>query len=205
MPIATGRSIGSITEWSYSMITYLYHKRHKLTGLNYFGKTIRDPYMYNGSGIHWNRHLAKHGPNVETIQVWAFEDLAECSKFAIDFSIKHNIVESIEWANLINENGITGGYNQTAYTNEAQLKKSKRLKGKVRSKTTLEKMSASKKGLQAGNKNPMYGKKHTNETLAKLKVAKPKYLCYHCNSLIGGKSNYERWHGNNCKSKQSPY
>jgi hypothetical protein len=32
------------------MITYLYHKRHKQTGLNYFGKTIRDPYVYRGSG-----------------------------------------------------------------------------------------------------------------------------------------------------------
>lgn len=82
------------------MITYLYHKRHRITGLNYFGKTTRDPYVYFGSGVKWTRHLKKHGNNVETIQVWEFQNLEECSKFAIEFSIKNKIVESREWANL---------------------------------------------------------------------------------------------------------
>lgn len=65
-----------------------------------------------------------------------------------------------------------------------------------------------------GEKNPMYGvrmvgrnnhffgKQHTEETLAKLKVAKPKFQCCHCNSIVGGKSNFQRWHGDNCKSRK---
>lgn len=91
------------------MITYLYHKRHLKTNLNYFGKTTKNPYTYKGSGVYWSAHLRKHGKEIETIQVWKFEDLTECSKFAIEFSIKNNIVESEDWANLCLENGLDGG------------------------------------------------------------------------------------------------
>ena len=49
-----------------------------------------------------------------------------------------------------------------------------------------------------GESNHFFGKKHTEETLTKLKGPKPKFQCPHCNSVIGGKSNYNRWHGNNC-------
>ena len=53
------------------MITYLYHKRHGITGLNYFGKTVRNPYKYNGSGLYWKRHLAQHGNyNVKAYRDW---------------------------------------------------------------------------------------------------------------------------------------
>lgn len=31
-------------------------------------------------------------------------------------------------------------------------------------------------------------------------IPAPKYTCPHCNREVGGKSNYERWHGDNCKS-----
>jgi len=105
------------------MTTYLYHKRHSITGLNYFGKTTTNPYTYNGSGKYWSSHLAKHGKNIETIQVWEFDDLQECSKFALDFSTKHNIVESTEWANLKLENGLDGGNNPYAHTKEAKQKR----------------------------------------------------------------------------------
>jgi hypothetical protein len=91
-----------------SMITYLYHKRHVKTGLNYFGKTTKDPYKYTGSGVYWKRHLEKHGKEIETVQVWTFENLEECKNFAIDFSIKNNIVQSKDWANFVIENGVDG-------------------------------------------------------------------------------------------------
>jgi hypothetical protein len=90
------------------VITYLYHKRHLVTGLNYFGKTIKDPYKYKGSGIYWKRHVIQHGNYVETVQIWKFDNLEECKKFAIDFSVKNMIVESKEWANCVIENGIDG-------------------------------------------------------------------------------------------------
>lgn len=95
-------------EGTISMITYLYHKRHLITGLNYFGKTTQNPYKYKGSGLYWKRHLAQHGNQVETIQVWSFENLEECKNFAIEFSTRNNIVESNDWANFVIENGTDG-------------------------------------------------------------------------------------------------
>ena len=52
------------------------------------------------------------------------------------------------------------------------------------------------KGKPAHNR----GIPHTKETVEKLKGPKSKYYCSHCNKTIGGKSNYNRWHGDNCKS-----
>lgn len=91
------------------MIIYLYHKRHLKTNLNYFGKTTGNPYTYKGSGVYWNNHLRKHGNEVETIAVWEFNNLDECSNFAIEFSKTHDIVKSTNWANLCVENGLDGG------------------------------------------------------------------------------------------------
>ena len=48
-----------------------------------------------------------------------------------------------------------------------------------------------------GNKNPMYGKKHSEETLKKMME---KLICPYC-KLEGGKSNMKRWHFDNCKHK----
>jgi hypothetical protein len=91
------------------MIIYLYHKRHKITGLNYFGKTIKNPLTYNGSGIYWTKHLKKYGKHIETVQVWEFTNLSECNVFAINFSNENNIVISKSWANLKVEDGLMGG------------------------------------------------------------------------------------------------
>lgn len=92
------------------MIIYLYVKQHSITKLKYFGKTMkRDPFKYLGSGTRWLKHINKHGKNqVVTLDVWGFDDEELCSRFALEFSEKHNIVDSAEWANLRPENGIDG-------------------------------------------------------------------------------------------------
>lgn len=89
--------------------TYLYVKTHNVTGLKYFGKTTSNRKRYRGSGHHWLRHIAKHGYDVTTEIVGYFTDQGECMKFALEFSEKHNIVESPGWANLMPENGLSGG------------------------------------------------------------------------------------------------
>lgn len=89
--------------------TYLYIKQHKITGLKYFGKTVaKNPYRYNGSGIYWNDHIKKHGKKIETLWVKEFNNLKKLQRFALLFSKLNKIVESNEWANLIDENGIGG-------------------------------------------------------------------------------------------------
>lgn len=90
---------------------YLYIKQHSITGLKYFGKTTNDPYTYLGSGKYWLNHIRKHGKDyVKTLEVYSFENQAECSEFAMRFSEENNIVESKNWANLAPENGTSGGY-----------------------------------------------------------------------------------------------
>ena len=43
------------------------------------------------------------------------------------------------------------------------------------------------------------GKPRTEETKNKLRMPKPKFTCPHCNTVVGGQGNYNRWHGINCK------
>jgi ribosomal protein L37AE/L43A len=90
--------------------TWLYIKRHKITGKKYFGKTTKsDPIKYPGSGHYWTRHINKHGKDlVETIWTQHFTDKQECTEYALKFSIENNIVESTEWANQMLEDGLTG-------------------------------------------------------------------------------------------------
>lgn len=90
--------------------TYLYIKQHSVTGKLYFGKTIRNPEKYYGSGTRWLRHINKHGKE-HVVNLWyeLFTDREELTNFALHFSQKMNIVESSQWLNLIPENGINGG------------------------------------------------------------------------------------------------
>jgi hypothetical protein len=92
--------------------TYLYIKTHNTTGLRYFGKTIGDPHRYKGSGVRWLNHLSVHGNKVTTEIVGYYEVLEECNKAALAFSEQHNIVKSNEWANLIVEDGLMGGFTE---------------------------------------------------------------------------------------------
>jgi len=134
---------------------YLYAKQHRVTGLRYFGKTTRDPYVYNGSGKYWTNHCNKHGWDIETTWVHAYEDINLCEKEALFFSKVYDIVESDDWANLKPENGINGGT----------------VKGHKKSDTARLKMSIAKKGKSSGrNTNYRTGKKHTEETIAKMKL-----------------------------------
>ena len=86
-----------------------YIKIHTKTKLKYFGKTTRNVRRYHGSGKHWKRHIKQHGTeHVKTLKVWEFQTLAECTTFALKFSRDNNIVNSVHWANLIEENGTDG-------------------------------------------------------------------------------------------------
>jgi len=91
--------------------TYLYIKQHTVTGMLYFGKTIKsNPVTYTGSGVYWKKHINKHGKeHVVTLWHELFTDKEEMVHFALNFSLSMNIVESDQWANLKCENGLDGG------------------------------------------------------------------------------------------------
>lgn len=132
---------------------YLYIKQHNQTGMKYFGKTLKNPHTYKGSGKYWKRHLKKYGNDVSTIAVYEFDTLEELSTFAIKFSHDNNIVESDQWANLIIENGLDGmpeGFTmkeeqkqklRSTWTSEKRLEHSLKLKPIRQKRTTTYKHS----------------------------------------------------------------
>ena len=149
------------------MTIYLYKKTHKDTGLKYLGKTIaKDPYSYPGSGVYWTRHLETHGNNVETEILRECQTNEELKYWGQYYSKLWNVVESNEWANLIEEAG-PGGYWSTqskqklSQTNKARLAKLSAEEKSARMKNsccapdsyTLERIENMRKG--------MIGKKKT--------------------------------------------
>lgn len=118
------------------MSIYLYIKTHNKTGLKYLGKTSRkDPHAYTGSGKYWLRHLDKHGYDYSTEIIFSCSCPQQFKKTALEYSKKYNIVESKEWANLVNEQGDGGDT----------------------SSSPVYKDSIAKRDI-TGNKNGMFGK-----------------------------------------------
>lgn len=156
--------------------TYLYIKQHSVTGLLYFGKTInKDPIKYKGSGTRWLNHINYHGKEfVETIWYQEFINKDELVKFALDFSIKNNIVKSDDWANLVLEDGINGGLNGYNHSDQAKIKLSIMNRGKILSKETRHKISESLKGKPKSEEHRLKmkdiwtGRQHTEESKIKM-------------------------------------
>jgi hypothetical protein len=107
---------------------YLYIKTHRVTGMKYFGKTIKDPNKYYGSGTHWLRHLKKHGYDVTTEIYGCYADKQLAYTDALEFSVQHNIVESDKWANLRLESLDGGDTSNTAGYISAKKKMCENLK-----------------------------------------------------------------------------
>lgn len=159
------------------MTIYLYIKQHNITKLKYFGKTTRNPYTYKGSGIYWLRHLHKYGRNVSTLKVWKIERQEVCTRFALWFSKKFNIVDSTDWANLVEEAGIDGcslkgsrnGMYGKLHTEESRKKISDKRKNSSNNNYKGEYNSMFGRN---GQSNPFFGKSHSPESLEKMSKAK---------------------------------
>ena len=173
--------------------TYLYIKQHTITGKLYFGKTIKDPEKYLGSGKHWLRHIAKHGKSVVNLWYELFEDKDELVRFALQFSKDLNIVESNQWLNLIPENGL-GGSSQPL---------SKEVKDKISKANSIPKSEEHKLKLALAQTGKTYS------DVSKAKMAKAKtgikhknVTCPHCGK-IGSGGVMHRYHFDVCKLRVS--
>ena len=130
--------------------TFLYVKRHQKTGKMYFGKTQKaNIESYSGSGVYWLKHIKKHGKEfIENVWVSeAFTDEEDLIEFATFFSEEFDIVNSENWANLQEENGIDGAPKGVANSGP----------------------SGAQNGMygRTGDKNPFYDKRHNPEQIQK--------------------------------------
>ena len=111
---------------------YLMIKTHLKTGLKYLCKTSTDnpkyPFKYLGSGKYWLRHLRVHGRTINTEILKVCDTKEELIQEGIYYSRLFDVVESDEFANMVEERG-DGGPTMLgrSITPEQNLKKSKAL------------------------------------------------------------------------------
>jgi len=139
------------------MTIYLYKKTHNKTGLQYLGKTTRNPLYYKGSGKYWLKHLKKHGNDVTTEILKECQTIDEVREWGLYYSKLWNIVEEKDqvgkkvWANLREETG-DGGFG-LGELNPAKKKENRELKANLwkggRNPMRQE------KNKKYGNDNPM--------------------------------------------------
>jgi len=164
---------------------YLYHKISPL-GLNYLGKTVKDPYKYKGSGKRWKLHLRKHNiiaKDIKTIILFESYDVKEIRERGLYYSNLYNIVDSRTWANLIPESGdgcfgvkqtkehreklMASLKNRPPVSEATRLKIGRGHKGKVHSAEARAKISAARK-----NKVAYYPTQATKDKLSLAKTGK---------------------------------
>lgn len=141
-------------------------KTHNITGLKYLCKCSRANYMkYKGSGKYWKRHLKKHGSDISTEVIFQSSDLNEFKKICEEYSNEFNIIESNEWANLINETGTDGGFTHDNPYWLNDYRHSDETKSKIgeASKKMWEK--------RENRESHFKGKKHSNESKLKMSLA----------------------------------
>ena len=172
----------------------LYIATHNKTGTKYFGKTrlwfTQESLQgnYHGSGKHWNNHKNKHGKKDVTMEIYKICSLNESDEdyvfpIALKFSEENDIVKSKEWANEKFENGLDGNPPGEAHpmygkkhSQESKDKISESCKGRSPTGETRKKLSDLAKfrirenGGHLGEKNPMFGKKHSEKTKEKMCV-----------------------------------
>jgi hypothetical protein len=154
------------------MNTFLYIKQHNITKKLYFGKTTTNPETYKGSGLHWKHHYKQHGKdNIDTLWYCLYTDTESLTEAATTFSKLWNIVESEDWLNLVEENGLDGGDTFSSNKNINKIKQN------LKSAWTNE-----RKTLQSFKTTNM---NRTTKT------------CPHCNKTGKG-PNMSRYHFDNC-------
>jgi hypothetical protein len=81
------------------------------TGVRYLCKTssvIKNPYIYQGSGVRWLNHIKKHKSRIITCIVGTYATKEELAEAGLYYSQLYNVVKDCTWANLTEEKGDGG-------------------------------------------------------------------------------------------------
>ena len=92
-------------------VNYFIYIKESPLNLKYLGKTQNDPFKYKGSGVHWKRHLKKHNfksKDIKTIVIFETICKEELKKMGLFFSNFYNVVDDVNFANIVNEEGQGG-------------------------------------------------------------------------------------------------
>ena len=146
---------------------YLY-KKTSPKGLNYLGKTVKDPYQYAGSGTYWKRHLKANcfkAEDLVTEILFESNDTEEIKEKGTLYSELFDVVDSPYWANLRPESGDGGDTSKFIdYSNRPKPDMTNHWsKTSERKKEVTNKISESRKGIPSGFKE----KRHTEEAKEK--------------------------------------
>ena len=104
-------------------ISTLYLKTQNKTGLQYLGVTSKDAYSYKGSGEVWKKEIKKYGRKKSDIDTLVlFTDKMEGKSTSKLFqevclwtSKMLGVVDNVNFANNIEENGVLGAYGTSYY------------------------------------------------------------------------------------------
>jgi len=206
--------------------TTIFIATHKTTNLKYLAKTtqyhthLELEEKYHGSGKRWTNHLNKHGKDVRIEIIGTFKT-SEVRKYAVAVSYANNVVISNDWANLMIEDGLSGGNAFVGKTenemNEIKQKMSDSHKGIPRSEEAKRNISNGQKG----DKSFWYGKKQSAELIKKRAdavrgskrtdlskqnsrnawLSKELVQCPYCDTKSKSVGSMNRWHFDNCKHK----
>ena len=174
--------------------TFLYLKRHRITGMMYFGITTRNVEQYLGSGTRWLHHIKVHGNNVETLWYMLFLSQEDLSEFATTQSKIMDIVNSDKFANLREERGAEIVITQN-HSNQHIKARRLGLPTKLSTTNSREQMLKIRKMRD----------KLSERARAAISTGKAEYWktvvdvqCPHC-AKVGRGPNMQRYHFDNCK------
>jgi len=186
---------------------YLYVKTHNITGLKYMGKTVQDPYEYKGSGMYWVSHLRKYGNDVTTEIIHESYSKEKTKEAGLYYSKLYNIVESDEWANLVEETG-SGGWTPGCFKKGhipwikgkkcphlSENKKRYWEKWRESNPNYKDKWKINNKVRKGFDSQERERRRHHANNLNKQII-----VCPHCDKT-GNLGNMKRWHFDNCKYK----
>lgn len=187
----------------------MYHTIYLTTNIfnqkKYIGKHSTEDLddCYLGSGRALKMAIKKYGRETFTKEIlFVFDTEEEMDRKEIEM-VNESIARDPQYYNM--SPGGEGG-DVLKFSEDKRITKGEKIsrlfKGKPKSEQHRKAISEHHADV-SGQNNPMFGKKHSEEAIAKQKIRasqRSRKTCVHCGMHVVN-SNYTRWHGDNCKNK----